>query len=69
MNREMPKPMMDDIEGWKHWAEQNGLKPCPDCEDGEIEILDEDNIREWTITPPYKKIPCENCEGKGWIEK
>lgn len=42
------------------------LKPCPECKgSGEVDVLDEDNIREFTVTPPYKKIPCGACEGSG----
>ena len=42
---------------------------CSECEGtGEVEILDQENVREWTITPPYKKITCETCGGGGGVE-
>ena len=43
-------------------------KPCPDCECGEIEVIDQDRVRESTITPPYKIVTCETCNGEGEIE-
>ena len=41
---------------------------CPECEDGYREVMDTDNINSRTITPPYKTVICEFCEGEGEIE-
>ncbi len=45
------------------------LIPCEECNGtGEVDILDEMKVREWTISPPYKKGRCGHCNGEGWVE-
>ena len=42
---------------------------CPQCDGiGKIDILDQSKINPTTISPPYKSVTCESCNGIGYIE-
>lgn len=46
------------------------LVPCKECNGtGEVDTLNQKSVREWTITPPYKREKCEECNGEGWVEE
>jgi len=41
------------------------LKPCPDCKDGEREVMDMSRVHGRTVTPPFHWVKCETCNGEG----
>lgn len=53
------------------------LEPCPnpDCQDGEVEVIDNGpwqmmSLDQWLSTyPSSRSETCEECDGKGYVEK
>ena len=45
------------------------MTKCPDCEDGEREVMDMDTVHSQSDSlPENKTIVCETCNGEGEIE-
>ena len=62
-----PRPKYVDL--WETCRKENWILiiDCPDCEGtGEREV--QADAREFTVTPEYKDIKCELCDGVGEIE-
>lgn len=43
---------------------------CPDCDgSGEMDEEIKESFASDRISPKYKKVKCETCNGEGWIEE
>ena len=64
-------PLYDDMDYCEGCRDHTtAMIPCEECNGtGEVDTLDQKSVREWTISPPYKKQKCNNCNGEGWVEE
>jgi DnaJ-class molecular chaperone len=64
-------PVYDDTDICSECKEHcSVIYTCPECfGNGKVDILDQSRINSQTISPPYKTVVCENCNGEGYIEE
>lgn len=41
---------------------------CHEClGEGKVDVIDYNRVHGRTITPPYKTVICDNCNGEGYV--
>lgn len=46
------------------------LRTCSECNGtGEVDELDKSKVTTRTVTPPYHKVICDECEAEGYIKE